>query len=508
MEPRAAAVPGPSLGVKAEPGGTPDPGLGLWLWSWNVNGIRGSRFSHKLEENQRHNQPRIICLQETRVSRDSLDEPTAITEGYNSYFSFCKTRSGYSGVATFCQDSATPFAVEEGLSGILSHWTGEVGCYGKIQKEFSEQELRMLDSEGRALITQHRIISRDEKEAVLSVINVYCPRADPDRDDRKLYKLRFCQLLQARAEALLQAGGHVVVLGDMNTSHRPIDQSDPMLEGFDDNPCRQWLRGFLVGGVEVGGAAKGSLFVDAFRHLHPGLSGAFTCWRNSTAARKTNFGSRIDYVLVSQGLAEAGLVACDLEAEIHGSDHCPVRAVLACGVLASPHRPVLCTARWPEFAGRQLSLSRFLVPIRQTTGSESLGPVRKRRATAQPSLLPFLRSIATGGEKYLAGTSKGREGGGLSGGLVLPQAQGEPQSQEQPQAAIWRLLLPGPPRAPLCRGHQEPCVLRTVKKAGPQRGRQFYTCGRPQGATSDPRSQCRTFLWVSGRVKGEGGSAT
>eukprot|EP00062_Callorhinchus_milii_P021720 gi/632978739/ref/XP_007906084.1/ PREDICTED: DNA-(apurinic or apyrimidinic site) lyase 2 isoform X3 [Callorhinchus milii] len=459
MEPRAAAVPGPSLGVKAEPGGTPDPGLGLWLWSWNVNGIRGSRFSHKLEENQRHNQPRIICLQETRVSRDSLDEPTAITEGYNSYFSFCKTRSGYSGVATFCQDSATPFAVEEGLSGILSHWTGEVGCYGKIQKEFSEQELRMLDSEGRALITQHRIM-------------------------------------------------HVVVLGDMNTSHRPIDQSDPMLEGFDDNPCRQWLRGFLVGGVEVGGAAKGSLFVDAFRHLHPGLSGAFTCWRNSTAARKTNFGSRIDYVLVSQGLAEAGLVACDLEAEIHGSDHCPVRAVLACGVLASPHRPVLCTARWPEFAGRQLSLSRFLVPIRQTTGSESLGPVRKRRATAQPSLLPFLRSIATGGEKYLAGTSKGREGGGLSGGLVLPQAQGEPQSQEQPQAAIWRLLLPGPPRAPLCRGHQEPCVLRTVKKAGPQRGRQFYTCGRPQGATSDPRSQCRTFLWVSGRVKGEGGSAT
>ncbi|XP_007906084.2 DNA-(apurinic or apyrimidinic site) lyase 2 isoform X3 [Callorhinchus milii] len=459
MEPRAAAVPGPSLGVKAEPGGTPDPGLGLWLWSWNVNGIRGSRFSHKLEENQRHNQPRIICLQETRVSRDSLDEPTAITEGYNSYFSFCKTRSGYSGVATFCQDSATPFAVEEGLSGILSHWTGEVGCYGKIQKEFSEQELRMLDSEGRALITQHRIM-------------------------------------------------HVVVLGDMNTSHRPIDQSDPMLEGFDDNPCRQWLRGFLVGGVEVGGAAKGSLFVDAFRHLHPGLSGAFTCWRNSTAARKTNFGSRIDYVLVSQGLAEAGLVACDLEAEIHGSDHCPVRAVLACGVLASPHRPVLCTARWPEFAGRQLSLSRFLVPIRQTTGSESLGPVRKRRATAQPSLLPFLRSIATSGEKYLAGTSKGREGGGLSGGLVLPQAQGEPQSQEQPQAAIWRLLLPGPPRAPLCRGHQEPCVLRTVKKAGPQRGRQFYTCGRPQGATSDPRSQCRTFLWVSGRVKGEGGSAT
>ena len=28
---------------------------------------------------------------------DMLDEPTAIVEGYNSYFSFSRKRSGYSG---------------------------------------------------------------------------------------------------------------------------------------------------------------------------------------------------------------------------------------------------------------------------------------------------------------------------------------------------------------------------------------------------------------------------
>jgi len=28
---------------------------------------------------------------------DMLDEPTAIVDGYNSYFSFSKKRSGYSG---------------------------------------------------------------------------------------------------------------------------------------------------------------------------------------------------------------------------------------------------------------------------------------------------------------------------------------------------------------------------------------------------------------------------
>ena len=38
----------------------------------------------------------------------------------------------------------------------------------------------------------------------MTVINVYCPRADPEREDRKEFKLQFYHLLQTRAEALLQ----------------------------------------------------------------------------------------------------------------------------------------------------------------------------------------------------------------------------------------------------------------------------------------------------------------
>lgn len=33
----------------------------------------------------------------SKITGDMLDEPTAIVEGYNSYFSFSKKRSGYSG---------------------------------------------------------------------------------------------------------------------------------------------------------------------------------------------------------------------------------------------------------------------------------------------------------------------------------------------------------------------------------------------------------------------------
>ena len=40
----------------------------------------------------------------------------------------------------------------------------------------------------------------------MTVINVYCPRADPEKAERKDYKMQFYKLLQIRAEALLKKG--------------------------------------------------------------------------------------------------------------------------------------------------------------------------------------------------------------------------------------------------------------------------------------------------------------
>lgn len=45
------------------------------------------------------------------------------------------------------------------------------------------------------------------KEETLTVINVYCPRADPEKPERKQFKLQFYKLLQCRAEAVLKDGG-------------------------------------------------------------------------------------------------------------------------------------------------------------------------------------------------------------------------------------------------------------------------------------------------------------
>ena len=66
----------------------------------------------------------------------------------------------------------------------------------------------------------------------------------------------------------------------------------------------------------------------------------------------------------------------------------------------------------------------------------------------------------------------------------------------QGAASAWKNLLGGLGPAPLCKGHNEPCVLRMVKKPGPNKGKQFYTCNRGEGLKTNPEARCNTFLWV------------
>ena len=55
-------------------------------------------------------------------------------------------------------------------------------------------------------------------------------------------------------------------------------------------------------------------------------------------------------------------------------------------------------------------------------------------------------------------------------------------------------------QVPLCPAHRERCHLRTVKKAGPNKGRQFYTCPRAEGPAGQRESNCGYFQWQSDRI--------
>lgn len=53
-------------------------------------------------------------------------------------------------------------------------------------------------------------------------------------------------------------------------------------------------------------------------------------------------------------------------------------------------------------------------------------------------------------------------------------------------------------KAPKCKGHGEDCVIREVKKNGPNKGRLFYVCRRPDG--KPPQGRCDHFEWVGSRT--------
>lgn len=67
----------------------------------------------------------------------------------------------------------------------------------------------------------------DGGNKLLTVINVYCPRLRNDPDDpvdNTDFKYTFHNTLGKRAQSLVAAGSFVIIMGDFNIAHRPIDR--------------------------------------------------------------------------------------------------------------------------------------------------------------------------------------------------------------------------------------------------------------------------------------------
>jgi AP endonuclease 2 len=120
---------------------------------------------------------------------------------------------------------------------------------------------------------------------------------------------------------------------------------------------------------------------------HPG-------WNTKISARETNYGTRIDYVLVTPGLIP-WIKAADIQPSIKGSDHCPVFVDLydqittdAGGKLSlcdlmhmgvdsvKREPPRLAVKYWPEFLGKQTLMSNFFTK----RGAEVLPPTAPANA--------------------------------------------------------------------------------------------------------------------------------
>ena len=247
--------------------------------SWNVNGLRACARKGFLDflETSRAD---VVGIQEVRAFEHQLDAGVRAPTGWRAVFSPAE-RAGYSGVAIYSRNR--PARVETAL--------GEP----------------RFDVEGRLVIARF---------GRLAVASVYFPKGSGrDRDNSRVpYKLGFYAALFERLEAL-RRDGPVVVVGDYNTAHEPIDLARPAsntrTSGFLPEERAELTRWLDAG------------WVDTFRARHPGEEGHYTWWRQWGGARERNVGWRIDYVLASPDAA-ARVRDAFIWPAVTGSDHCPV----------------------------------------------------------------------------------------------------------------------------------------------------------------------------------------
>lgn len=246
--------------------------------SWNVNGLRSLLKNEYWESFLRDTRPDVFCLQETKASPEQLPEALLSPAGFSSFFSSCRTRKGYSGVALYSK--IEPLTV----------------IYGMGIEEF--------DREGR-------LIGAEFED--FWVLNVYFPNGGQGAE-RLNYKMRFYDAFLAFAEKLRKQKP-VIFCGDVNTAHEEIDLARPK-ENEENTGFLPEERAWIDEVISAG-------YIDSFRHFHPNTKNAYTYWDLKTRARDRNVGWRIDYFFIASELIKR-VKKAEIQNEIYGSDHCPL----------------------------------------------------------------------------------------------------------------------------------------------------------------------------------------
>jgi exodeoxyribonuclease-3 len=249
------------------------------IYSWNVNGIRsavGKGFVDWLKKSR----GQIVGIQEVRAQPDQIPPELSELPRWHQHYTVPE-RKGYSGV------------------GLLSRRVPDA-----IETSLGEQR---FDSEGRVQIARF---------GRLVMANGYFPNGNgKNRDNSRIpYKLDWYRALFDSLQRLRRGGHRVIVMGDFNTAHHPIDLARPKANektsGF-----RPEERAELDRWAEAG-------WVDTFRAFEPG-EGHYSWWSQRFGVRAKNIGWRIDYVLASPA-AMKFVRGAFIHPKTMGSDHCPI----------------------------------------------------------------------------------------------------------------------------------------------------------------------------------------
>ena len=422
------------------------------ITSWNINGLKSviSSYGGNLNNILSHLESDIICFQETKLLMGTLRSEVSISDDYYSYFAVCNCQNNqlekaYSGTATFVRKGIPTLKAQVGLTGrqnVNKKYNNNERRDDNIieilpnEVILTEDELYLLDLEGRCVITDHG-------EFVL--FNIYAPNAHPtstisascspdnstpewnvsidtdinDLSDRFVFKMKFNYLLAYCVNKIQSQGRNVIVVGDLNVTSTRLDHCEPENHDycepfeitsstpfvmssshhetrindvsksgnywrytFESRPQVLWMKNilsvnpcYIVNKKQEGNKLFHpnpllSLYndylyipcgmVDTFRFKWPQRENAFTCWNTLTGARQTNFGTRLDYILVSCSLLDH-VISVDIDPAVEGSDHCPVKCAIATPNMIKDNTlipPDLCSIH--RHSSVQTSLTTFL----------------------------------------------------------------------------------------------------------------------------------------------------
>ena len=243
--------------------------------SWNVNGLRALEkkgfidIMYELDAD-------VVCLQEIKATPGQLPETLKNIPGFRSFW-FPASRKGYAGVSTYSK--IEPVNVLYGM------------------------DVAVHDQEGRVLTLEF-----DD----YFLVNAYFPNAQPGLV-RLDYKLAFNHDIHNFVDRLAERKT-VVICGDFNVAHKPIDLANPKQNEKNPGyslPEREWMDTFINAG-----------YIDTFRKFNQEPE-QYTWWSYRFNARAKNIGWRIDYFCTDPA-SDARIRNAAILDNIFGSDHCPI----------------------------------------------------------------------------------------------------------------------------------------------------------------------------------------
>jgi exodeoxyribonuclease-3 len=245
--------------------------------SLNANGIRAAARKGFFDWMKKQDAD-VVCIQETKAQVHQLGDALFSPEGYYCYYEDA-VKKGYSGVAIYTRHEPR-----------------------RVVRGYGDEE---FDAEGRYLEVQL---------GGINIFSLYLPSGSSS-DERQEAKYRCMDSFTGHLHKLRRKRSETVICGDWNIVHKEEDIRN-WKSNQKNSGCLPEERAWLD---KVFGEYR---WVDAFRTLEQEPE-QYTWWSNRGRAWDNNVGWRIDYQVVSQGLA-GKVLRTEIYRDKRFSDHAPL----------------------------------------------------------------------------------------------------------------------------------------------------------------------------------------